>query len=667
MQIPRTIGAHPENRFRPYPPEVVRGGSIVDIRMKRRGPKPKKSKLSHALPDKNTAEKKMPSAADISNLLVNDHRVVLVDRPSTRLGSASSPESNCQEYVGLPETPNAHASMLSFEAASAGDLLDQFYSDKVCTETREAIITFFDIHYAKLPIFHPSTFIRSVVDHTVNPLLIDAIKALSSHNMSGCNINTEKLVASLKSRVLLCMDEQPSLEAVQAMVIMTLLEIFRERHYSLAVLLHATIGLIIQLKWHEIDLYKTKTPETWAEWVEMETKRRVFWAVFQFDNLVSITQGGHSTIIPESIIFVRAPCMDTEWNDVDFASYTPESQIQQPMKTAKDAEHMDAETSIIPSEPATEIRVVVNGAMSHSYAKIIELGSNNCRIVRFLWDAKAGMHDVDKYALSERPFPAANFLEKLPSKGILAYPICRKARLISEYPEFQKYSDRLRRLYKQIQPPERSTDKRSGEGCFRSAMCSQFPVRIRYLMLQCFVCAVLILLHSSNRLSFFTEFDDPPEMHPDDMNPDELRRISLFKTRFGATWSQSLLAKDIEPESWKICVKYAHKLARFIEHNSDLPYDRITYASAQCMFIVLSVLLRQINMCTAALAAGDDSQMSLREWQEERDRCVEETQVVWKKLKEFNTIWTITDMTELMKSLDIDNATTTTEELLCMC
>ncbi|KAJ1941572.1 hypothetical protein EC988_006721 [Linderina pennispora] len=452
------------------------------------------------------------------------------------------------------------------------------------------------------------------------------------------------------------MDEEPSLEVMQAMVVMSLLEIFRERHYSLAALLNATIGLIIQLKWNEIDLYKTKEPETWADWVEMETKRRVFWAVFQFDNLVSITDGGHSTSIPESVIFVRAPCMDTEWNDIDFTDYAPK--CRQP---AEDTEPTDLASSTIVPKPLTETRTVVSGAMSHSYAKIIELGSNNCRIVRFLWDAKTGVYDRDRYGLSERPFPAANFLEKLPSKGILAYPIRRKARLISEYPEFQKYSDRLCKFYTQVQSPEQFMDRASEEGCLRNTMYGQFPVRVRYLVLQCFVCAVLILLHSSNRPSFFAEFDHPPEMQPESMSPDDLRKRLLLKKRFGATWSQSLLANDIEPESWRVCVEYAHRLARFIERNSDLPHTRITYASAQCLFIVSSVLLRQINICKTALGAGRDSQMSLEEWQEELERCVEETRVLWRKLQGFNLIWTTTGMTDMLLSMDIAKATATTE------
>ncbi|KAJ1937960.1 hypothetical protein EC988_007732, partial [Linderina pennispora] len=186
--------------------------------MKRRGPKPRKGKPGCVVPSQS-AEKKAPSAADISNLLLSDHRVAIVNHLSPKQESASSPESNTQEYFELPETTSAHVSTLSFEVSSVGDLLDQFYSDKVCAETREAIITFFDIHYAKLPIFHPSTLIRSVVNHTANPLLIDAIKALSSYNMSGYTIDTEKLVTSVKSRILLCMDEEPSLEVMQAMVV----------------------------------------------------------------------------------------------------------------------------------------------------------------------------------------------------------------------------------------------------------------------------------------------------------------------------------------------------------------------------------------------------------------------------------------------------------------
>ncbi|ORX74124.1 hypothetical protein DL89DRAFT_299913 [Linderina pennispora] len=96
-----------------------------------------------------------------------------------------------------------------FQAPPIGDLMRRFYSNKVDPETREAILTFFDYSYSQIPIIHPSTFIRRVVAKEVDPLLIDAIKAVSARYITantGRIVDASEYSSSVLSQILFSLE-----------------------------------------------------------------------------------------------------------------------------------------------------------------------------------------------------------------------------------------------------------------------------------------------------------------------------------------------------------------------------------------------------------------------------------------------------------------------------
>ncbi|ORX71451.1 hypothetical protein DL89DRAFT_125644 [Linderina pennispora] len=259
-------------------------------KMKRRGPKPRThAQISAAAQPVKKTIKHKPSAADLSNLLAPDTskpNSVRDSSPEKSVGSeALSPGKT---VVAEPNTPASECSSLSEGIVAPppiGSLVEDFFSDKVDADTREALLAFFDYIYAFLPVFHPSTFIRRVVAGDVNPLLIDIIKALSApYIKSGAynHIDAQQLIDNVKARILFAI-ETPTIDVIHAVFFLYITEMRHERATSFSALMSVAIGTIIKLGWHEIDLYKTKKAKTWDEWVDAETKRRTFWCIIHGD------------------------------------------------------------------------------------------------------------------------------------------------------------------------------------------------------------------------------------------------------------------------------------------------------------------------------------------------------------------------------------------------
>ncbi|KAJ1943672.1 hypothetical protein EC988_006177, partial [Linderina pennispora] len=83
------------------------------------------------------------------------------------------------EYADVDAVPEG------LKAPSMHRELQEFFSGKVDLETREAVTMYFDYFYPLCPIFHPSLFIRRVVENDVDPILIDAMKATTARMLSA--------------------------------------------------------------------------------------------------------------------------------------------------------------------------------------------------------------------------------------------------------------------------------------------------------------------------------------------------------------------------------------------------------------------------------------------------------------------------------------------------
>ncbi|KAJ1952293.1 hypothetical protein EC988_003632 [Linderina pennispora] len=637
--------------------------------MKRRGPKPRTHAQTSAAaqPVKKTIKHK-PSAADLSNLLAPDTskpNSVRDSSPEKSVGSeALSPGKT---VVAEPNTPASECSSLSEGVVApppVGSLVEDFFSDKVDADTREALLVFFDYIYAFLPVFHPSTFIRRVVAGDVNPLLIDIIKALSApYIKSGAynHIDAQQLIDNVKARILFAI-ETPTVDVIHAVFFLYITEMRHERATSFSALMSVAIGTIIKLGWHEIDLYKTKKAKTWDEWVDTEIKRRTFWCIIHGDFNRSFFQG-RPAMIPESVMYVRSPCADSEWIDVDFP-LSPSARIERRREKSVESQSSSTSTSTQPTDPTA-----VTGAISHSFALLCELIAVDSRIARFLYNAKAAKIDPEE-DLAERPFPAVDFLSPTPGSEHLVIAVSRNVEVVSEYAEFQICDQKLRSLLDRVKKPESLHEDhcRFGDPAarFGDADYAQHALRLRCLALQCNIYSAIIILHSANRRSFFTEFDRPPELLADQdgmTDPKEHALRQAFKAAFGGVWGQGLVADDTEPESWKVCVWSAHSLAGSLRRNSDIPVDRYESSSFISMVIVTSILLRQIRRCKKALKNTGSPAVLLSEWTRELDQSVEDVKLLWDTMLNCGPHLKMDAKAMMLKAMDIDEVTKAADEL----
>ncbi|KAJ2893594.1 hypothetical protein GGI21_005404, partial [Coemansia aciculifera] len=185
-----------------------------------------------------------------------------------------------------------------------------FFSDSVVDrETRDAVRFYFDYFYPLCPMFHPTMFIRRVVQNDVDPLLIDAMKAASAGvvtRMTGRVVDGAALARSVKQRILEKL-EAPDIDLVRVLVIMTLLAGSQGEMMAYNSLICLAASLVVRLGWHKLDLYKRPKPcssstsfSSWDEWVSIEVKRRVFWLVYQTDSYQAMLTGRPMSIAEDS-------------------------------------------------------------------------------------------------------------------------------------------------------------------------------------------------------------------------------------------------------------------------------------------------------------------------------------------------------------------------------
>ncbi|KAJ1950404.1 hypothetical protein FBU59_000699 [Linderina macrospora] len=609
--------------------------------------------------------KHRPSAADLSNLLAPD-----TSRPGSVRDSspAKSPESEIQSpsksTAAEPATPASDYSSIISDTVIApppiGSLVEDFFSDKVEAATREALLAFFDYVYAFLPVFHPSTFIRRVIAGNVNPLLIDIIKAIAAPYISSDtfrHIDAQQLIDNVKGRILFAI-ENPTIDVILAVYLLYITEMRHERATSFSALMSVSIGTIVKLGWHEIDLYKTKKARTWDEWVDAETKRRIFWCVIHGDFNRSFFQG-RPAMIPESVMFVRSPCADSEWIDIEFP-LSPLAKVDRRRSTSVDLQ--DSNTQ--PTDQTT-----VTGAISHSFGLLCELITVDNRIARFLYNAKASKIDPEE-DLAERPFPAVDFLSPTPGSEHLVIAVSRNVEVISEYAEFRICDQKLQSLLDRVKSPESLRDAHSQfgspEAMFGDADYAQRALRLRCLALGCNIYSAMIILHASNRRSFFTEFDRPPELLAglDSLaDPKEHALRQVFKAAFGGVWGQGLVADDVERESWEVCVRSAHSLAGLLRNNNDIPVGRYESSSFISMVIVTSILLRQIRQCKKALKDMDAADEPQGKWARELDQCIEDVKLLWDTVINCGPHLKMDAKAMMLKAMDIDEVTKAADEL----
>ncbi|KAJ2705529.1 hypothetical protein H4R19_005112, partial [Coemansia spiralis] len=541
----------------------------------------------------------------------------------------SPPLSNGGQPAGCIRMPQLHMEVSAF------------FTDNVAAETREAVRFYFDYFYPLSPMFHPSLFIRRVVRGEVDPLLIDAMKATTARvieRKTGRAVDGKALALSVKQRILAQM-EQPTVDLVRVIVVMTLLAGSYGEYVSYNSLICLAASLVVRLGWHRLDLYRRPPPVAFEEWAGLQIKRRVFWLVYQIDSYQAMLTGRPMSIAEDSV-YVLAPCSDYEWDSLLVSRHPSANSHLAPPQPPPPSHHPQARSRSSSGSGASSLRpshheIVATGAFSHSFTALCELTSIIAKINTFLCDTKAcrspqlhpAMAVMPGHDERDVPFPAVDFMKESTDAGSsgLVHPVRRTVALPSEYPMFVALDERLEEWRQNlVMPEDLRDDATEAEDItyFGTADHRRFMMRIRYLCLHCYYVPITIFLHQSNRPSFFTEYEQPLEVRlaqldraagksaspagpeaPDDAGTRASDRAlrEMLNVAFASTWSEGLLAYDVEARSWDTCVRAAKGLSENLRRNSDFPLDRFDQVIPFCIFMSVSVLIRQVRKCSRLL------------------------------------------------------------------
>ncbi|KAJ2875049.1 hypothetical protein FB639_004040, partial [Coemansia asiatica] len=258
-------------------------------------------------------------------------------------------------------SPPSSDTFEGLRAPAMDGVLSEFFSEKFDADTRDTVRYYFDYFYPLCPMFHPSMFIRRVVRGEVDPLLLDAMRAASARvitRMTGRAVDGPAIAKSVKQRIILQL-EQPSVDLVRVLVIMTLLSGSQGEYMSYNSLICLAASIVVRMGWHKLDLYKRPPPASWEDWVQLEVKRRVFWLVYQTDSYQAMLTGRPMSI-DEDTVYVQAPCSDYEW---DVIMHSPENAASPMDKLSSSS----ATTALAAAGPIDQSKIVATGAFSYSF------------------------------------------------------------------------------------------------------------------------------------------------------------------------------------------------------------------------------------------------------------------------------------------------------------
>ncbi|KAJ2712209.1 hypothetical protein H4R19_002875 [Coemansia spiralis] len=599
----------------------------------------------------------------------------------------------------------------TLRAPECRGLVDRFMA-VADVELREAVLAYYAYFYGFCPILHPSSLLRKVVEGTLSPLLEDALRATTSMFVArklGCKIDADALFTRLVTAITI-RAEAPTVDEVCAFQLASIGVSGLRGFVCFDALKSAVTSLLMQLNWHQVDRYNVLTAaHSWDDWVEAETKRRVFWINYKVDSHHA-SIAGRPPVIDEEQVFVRAPCSDAEWDELSrdhLAAHCctgphaaphpsgpwtadPWGAASADDSAASDENASDdssissssnSSASIIgrrrtaqqrPARRANGIScrtlvVSVQEEMSRTFRKITPYESFMARISTLQRDAKAAW--VQQCSSSSGPLP--------------------EPPLLGDSPLFQRYDAELRQwkaeqvMAADLRDPSLLPWEASFFGSVRHRI---FLVRVRCYCLNIYACGVTILLHSSNRRSFCAEAvagtqQQPPSRaasqsppaaspHPEPESrqgseeAEEQAITRILNQTFGPTWCQGLVARDIEPASWDLSVSCAHQLADCLRSNRDIPLEFVDMVIPLFLFVAITVLLRQIRRCKAALADPTAlSDADRRAWDDELHRSLRDAQVGWLAIRSMGSVWRVEGISKLLSNMHIDEVERAAEQL----
>ncbi|KAJ1764187.1 hypothetical protein LPJ69_001998 [Coemansia sp. RSA 1752] len=526
---------------------------------------------------------------------------------------------------------------VTFESATMEQVLQRFHSDHVPADTRDAVTCYFDHLYARTPVFHPASFVRRVTFGQVEELLIDAIRLNTARlvmKRTGRHIDVAELTDSVHRRLLAGLD-RPTVDYVRAVLLTSSHSGSESRFTTYNSLTCLAASLVMRLGWHTLDLGRGVEDVPWEEWVQLEEKRRTFWAVYQMDSYQSLMSDRPMTI-DRSRICIATPGSDYTWDDV----------------TMPQIMHW-------PTRHQPDIRkemVIRMGALSYAFIELCSLMTIVTQINDFMWDVRVNVlvHRPGREWATDVPYmkpppPPSLHAAREPVLSLFEYAEYRQL-----HDSLCEWRDGLIRAEDMRCDMESALDDISQLGSLENR---RFSMRIRFFIMRCYLSAFVIILHGANRPSFF----DPDRQLPkrvgklvaavavSESEEDRVLR-SLMSTAFSELLNDGFLAYDVVDESWEISLREVYGLMDHLDRNRDIPIDRCDGSISFCLFSSITVLVRQIRMCREQLDRGE-ARPGVRD---ELVRAVSTLRRMWLMLKDLGFIWGAHDMEQLLRTMQVD-------------
>ncbi|KAJ2005386.1 hypothetical protein GGI04_002274 [Coemansia thaxteri] len=547
---------------------------------------------------------------------------------------------------------------------SPAEAMRQFYSAQFPSETREVVIFYFEYFYGICPIFHPATFVCRLVCGSVDPLLLDVMRAKTARLITkhtGRPVDLDAIIEHINRRLLLDL-ESPSFDYVRAVVLMTTLSGGENKFMSYNSLVCLASSMVARLGWHTLDLgARDATSIPWLDWAELEARRRTFWIVYQLDSYQSLL-ADRPMSIGEDRVYTALPGSDCTWDDVSIAQI-----LHWPTR------HMQS------IDKAT---IINTGALSYTFIDVCDLTMLLSRINSFLWGVRQrsyasqlpcraslmaginlGLDNANKTNGSSKK--AGQSQQQPPQNKQPLDPV--PTRSLFELPRFRELHEALQAWRSRLVP----ADDLKGIGAplghfsqFGSLPHRQHLMRARYYCLYCYYVPFLHLLHLANRPSFFAAVTKQTKSHqpPDFTSTEEYRVLrEMLSSSFSGTTNDSLLAYDVVEESWQICLDAIFDLSEFLERNRDISLERSDQITPFCLFTSITVLIRHIRKCRCwaeqnpgmveAASGGSSTKGYGRPVME---RCLVVVRQLWTMLKDLGFLWGVRGMERLLRQMQVE-------------
>ncbi|KAJ1727608.1 hypothetical protein LPJ72_005858 [Coemansia sp. Benny D160-2] len=572
----------------------------------------------------------------------------------------------------------AHHLLPSSGQSDQHEILRRFYSDEVAPETRESVIYYLDYFYGICPIFHPASFVRRVVEGRVDSLLLDAMRASAARiitKRTGKRIDHEALLTRTYTNLLLHHKSTPTVDYIRALILLSSLNGGEENFRMYNVLSCLAVSLITRLGWNLLDYggARHSAPATWKEWIALEVKRRAFWIIYVNDSYQSFL-GNRRLSLSKLYVHVAAPATDFTWEDVTvFPNAGSDGRSSRSV--------LPVQTNLYERNS----RIIRNASLVHSLQTLCDVSTINNQIGAFMLDFKQSM-EQQQHQHQQHQQAADYRAIDIPAAMASLFECAEFAELHGNLVSWKKNLIRAEDLKPQWAPSYPFTE-------FGSYKHRLHVMRIRYFCMAGYYVTLIVFLHMCNRPSFFAP--RPPATTTTATNNNSSNNNSnaslpsassapanttasapsaedtalreLLGAAFPPEIHEGLVAYDVVADSWDICVAAVLEYVAFLDKNADVPLDRYDQIMPLCLFLSMTVLIRQIRMWRTQIADAEaGAKAAASGLKGVRERFIDGIRALrrlWSLLLDLGAVWKTEGMECLLRSMQVEETSSTAELL----